>query len=192
MGFDVSNGFKPVVGLGGTSRVASATFNGDPGQHSAGMGQQPQAPASPAGSSYTMGAGMGGTGRFSNVQLNGTMSKAAEDVGQRFGSDPRYQTNPWGDADIGQSGPQMSEADMQDPANAAMAGFQFAASQDQAPSASTNGPGRPQPPRPPQGTTQSPQQPQQVTQVNTQEASVSSAMQPRQPLNIPRVPVLQR
>jgi hypothetical protein len=38
-------------------------------------------------------------------------------------------------ANIGQQAPQLTQAEMQDPANAAMAGFQFASTQDQAPSA---------------------------------------------------------
>jgi hypothetical protein len=186
-----ANVFRPPRGLGATARVGSATFTGDPGRGGAGMstpGAQPPTP--PQGSSYTLGAGMGGTSRYAGMNLAGGTSKMA----QQLGSNPNLAVSPFAGADIGQNAPRMSIEEMQDPANAAMAGFSFAATQDQAPSASTNGPGRLQP---------QPQQPQPAPvpatsrrmiagPVSPTAANAAAATQPKQPLNIPRVPGLQR
>jgi len=195
MGFNVSNGFRPAAGIGGTARAASATFNQDPGQAAQGMGQGMQPAAPTQGSSYTLGNGMGGTSRYAGITVNGGPTKAAQSIGAKFGSDPNYQVSPWAGADIGQNAPKMSIEDMQDPANAAMAGFGWAATQDQAPSASTNGPGRPQPQQPippPPASGPSLAGPQITGPVSANAANAVATMQQKQPLSIPRVPVLQR
>ncbi len=131
MSFSSINAFNASKGLGGTSRTNTATFNPassqpiDAAQPPAGMVGPPKELAPRAmGSSYTIGAGMQGTGR------NMAMIDAPNNQGVVTG---RTQM-----ADVGQQAPALSAAEMQDPNNAALIGFQLAAGQDRAPSASTN------------------------------------------------------
>jgi hypothetical protein len=113
------NATQAAKGMQGTNRQRQASFNqvqAQPLQGAPqGMGPGLQQPQPAQGSSYTRGAGMMGTGPV-----------------------PQQPGSPMQPSPIGPPPPQMTMAEMQDPANAAMAGYAFSATQDQAPSASTN------------------------------------------------------
>lgn len=129
MGFSSMNAVKSAKGLQGTTRQ-SATFTGQAaGPAAAGMdpsagmqGPLQSAHAVPQGSSYSTSGGMQNTSRTNAMNANAynTMPDAN---GVIAGQQGRM-------ADVGQVGPQLTAAEMQDPANAAMAGFQFAQGQD--------------------------------------------------------------
>ena len=133
MSFASMNAFNASKGMSGTQRATSATFNPAQSQplQAAPQGMSGGESVPPIGSSYTAQGGMMGTGRQRTVI---DMPNAQGVVAGR----PQQ-------ANVGQPPPQLTAAQMQDPANAAMAGFQFAGTQDQAPSASTNPGARPPP-----------------------------------------------
>ena len=136
MAFNSLNGVNAAKGLQGTSRQANATFSGLSGPIQGppqGMAapQGPVAQAAPVGSSYSLGGGMQGTGR--------TLGLTKADAGplrSLTGGENTPDANgvisgkQQAMANVGQVGPQLTQAQMQDPENAAMAGFQFAQSQD--------------------------------------------------------------
>ena len=119
MGFSSMNAVNSVKGLQGTSRQSS-TFTG--------LGGAPQAPgmqaplqtaqAVPQGSSYSTSGGMQNTARTNDVNLTNYASMPDAN-GVIAGQQGKM-------ADVGQVGPRLTNAEMQDPANAALAGFQFA------------------------------------------------------------------
>ncbi len=146
MSFASLNGVNASKGLQGSNRTSAATFAGAgaPLQGAPqGMtnGSMQAAPA--LGSSYTRGAGMtggpltqglygdanskmsGGPSGAVGLQQSGHLSGGVV-PGQGVASAVPYQAPT-----------QMSQAEMQDPNNAAMAGFQFAQSQDRPASAPT-------------------------------------------------------
>jgi len=118
MGFSSMNAVNSAKGLQGTSRQSS-TFTG--------LGGAPQAPGmqaplqtareAPMGSSYSTSGGMQNTAR-TNVNLTNYASMPDAN-GVIAGQQGKM-------ADVGQVGPRLTNAEMQDPANAALAGFQFA------------------------------------------------------------------
>lgn len=125
MSFSSMNAVNASKGMQGTSRQNEATFTGLGGAlqgPSQGMGPaQPPAPAAPQGSSYSRGNGM--TMANANPYRvamadqpddNGVI--AGRPMGHNLGAVPRGLT----------------QEQMQDPENAALAGFQFSQSQDQA------------------------------------------------------------
>lgn len=141
MSFASLNGVNAARGIGGTVRANTATFNQAAAAPLAGqaqgMGPQSAAASSPLGSSYTQGAGMQNTGRM------GTSMDQVGSVGeldQLANVDP-HGVNPGRQgkmANVGAMPAPMSTADMQDPENAALAGYAYSATQDKQPSASTN------------------------------------------------------
>lgn len=131
MGFQSYNATQATKGLQGTGRQANATFQGLSGALQ-GPPQGLQGPPGPTqqaatGSSYSLSGGMQGTGRgpLTERTMGGATNYAnlPDENGVIAGGQGR--------ANVGQMGPQLTEAQMQDPENAAMAGFQFAQSQDQ-------------------------------------------------------------
>ncbi len=119
MSFASLNAVNASRGLQGTNRQTAATFAGSGAPLAAppqGMaGGMAQAIQQIGGSSYTKGMGMGAVGSPTGVV-----------PGQQVASAVPYQAPT-----------QMTQAEMQDPNNAAMAGFQFAQSQDRPASAPT-------------------------------------------------------
>lgn len=190
MSFATMNGVNAAKGLQGTERTQQATFAGlgAPLQSAPqGMGgPQMMAPQAAQGSSYTIGNGMQGTGR---ATLAGTQASAlagynVADTANQQGVVAGHQQQ----ANVGQPPPQMTQAQMQDPANAAMAGFQFAAGQDQAPSAPTNMVG----PRPVDASAAGPTKPGQMgTQLAGSGAQLASVGGPKNASLLPP-PNLQR
>ena len=182
-GIMTMNGVNAAKGLQGTSRTQAATFSG--------LGAQLQAPpqgmsgpmlsaTAPQGSSYTAGAGMGGgTSRYAHLGTNlASVSNSAARLPQ---SDSHGVVAGQGQqANVGQAPPRMTPEEMQDPANAAMAGYQYAAGNDRmggdsgadntvgnAPpgggGGGANALGRPDQPGAGQGPTYAPQLPEQPT-----------------------------
>ncbi len=141
MSIPTMNGVNASNGMQGTTRNDSATFAGPPVAGPAGMAGGTTGTTAATGSSYTKGAGMSGgpltpwvsgdtqmpaqTGGAIGMVKSGALNGGVV-PGQGVASAvPRQEAQ------------QMSQADMQDPTNAAMAGFQFAAGNDAAPSAAT-------------------------------------------------------
>ena len=142
MPFSSLNAINSSKGMQGTSRDTSANFNQAAAQPlqgpPQGMGGPAGSLASPTGSSYTRGAGMM-TG-YNPRSIGGVQSNPNAIQGAQRDLTEANGVNPGGTvpmADIGGQLPQMTPEEMQDPANAAMAGYQFAATQDQRPSASS-------------------------------------------------------
>lgn len=152
MSVTTMNGVNASKGMQGSSPTTTPTFagNGVPitGPLVGMTGGTTQASA-PVGSSYTKGAGMNPllagamhdgnyqksaqTGGAIGLQQSGALSGGVV-PGQGVASAVPYQ-----------GASQMSQAQMQDPENAAMAGFQFAAGNDAAPSAATGAVQAPEP-----------------------------------------------
>jgi hypothetical protein len=155
MSFTSMNGVNAAKGMAGTARANSATFNPEaaaPIAPGAAVGMQgasaPAHLAQPGGSSYTIGAGMQNTGRAASAQ--GQASNMIQNGQVDLNGTGVLPGRQGPMADIGQQAPQMSLAEMQDPANAALAGYAFSATQDKPATASTSAGYQP-PPAAPQG-----------------------------------------
>jgi len=132
MSFSSFNQVQAAKGLAGTSRQANATFSGLSGRLQ-GPPQGLQGPSgqvaqqAPQGSSYSLSGGMQQTGRnMTGRNMNTTPNRYANmpDASGVIAGQPGKM------ADVGQVGPGLTSAQMQDPENAALAGFQFAQGQD--------------------------------------------------------------
>jgi hypothetical protein len=140
------NAVNAAKGMQGTNRQAAATFAGAGAPLTGapqGMTVDYGAGVAPQGSSYTQGAGMGGgSSGVSSLATNAPKEYGTAQAGGAIGmlqsgalSNGVVPGKTVPSAVPQQAPPQMSAAEMQDPNNAAMAGFQFAAGNDRPASA---------------------------------------------------------
>ncbi len=150
MSFATMNGVTAAKGLAGSARDTTATFNPTASQplpqggYAQGMGGPAPAPE-PTGSSYTHGGGMGLSSRIPGSAGGPTqrLEMGPNDHGVAAG---QTMASP-----IGQAPRPMTAEEMNDPDNAALAGFAFAATQDRPMGPSTNPQAQPAPQAAPVG-----------------------------------------